>query len=110
MMDPVIEPFAQVLSEISFPSQLPVISVTATLTAEQACDPMYWARHLRETVRFSAAISSSQESRCVLIEVGPGQTLSTWLTATWSEEGQVVLAVSPHAKQMIPVRQLVSLR
>lgn len=112
MMDPVIEPFAQVLSEIQLsPSQLPVISsVTGQpLTAEQACDPMYWARHLRETVRFSAAIGAAAKSqRCVLIEVGPGQTLSTLARQQPGlEEGQVVLAVSPHAKQQTsPVRQL----
>lgn len=104
MMDPVVEPFSKVLAEIRLsPSQLSIISsVTGQpLTKEQACDPLYWARHLRETVRFSDAVGEAlKNDRCVLLEVGPGQTLSTLARQQPGlGEGHVVSSVSPHAKQ-----------
>src|SRR5262249_3124246 len=54
MMDAAVEPFAQKARQVSYGApRIPFVStVTANwITAEQACDPMYWARHLRETVR-----------------------------------------------------------
>ena len=44
------------------------------LPARQATDPLYWARHAREAVQFSAAVTTLQknEAGAVLLEVGPG--------------------------------------
>ena len=59
MMDPAIEPFAAVVREMVLsPPRTPFVStVTGTwITVEQARDPMYWARHLRETVRFADGV------------------------------------------------------
>lgn len=104
MMEPAIEPFFERLSrsKLSAPT-IPILSTVTgqILSSEQACDPMYWARHLRETVRFSDAIATALQSvRGAVLEVGPGQTLST---LTRQQPGlqadQVVTAVSPHAKQ-----------
>jgi FkbH-like protein len=105
MMDPAIEPFLKIVSELKLASsQIPIVSsVTGELlTPQQACDPMYWARHLRETVRFSdAAREVIKKSPCVLMEVGPGQTLSTLARQQPGfSEGHAVVAVSPHAKQL----------
>ncbi|GHG84801.1 type I polyketide synthase [Comamonas sp. JC664] len=59
---------------------LPFVSnVTGTwITPEEAVDPVYWTRHLRQTVRFSegVAVLREQPGR-VFLEVGPGRTLST---------------------------------
>jgi len=112
MMDPIIDPFFKVLSELKLaPSQIPIVSsVTGQLLSQQqACDPHYWARHLRETVRFSDAMGEALKlSRCVLVEVGPGQTLATLARQQPGiSDGHVVTAVSPHAKQQTsPARQL----
>ncbi|MDH0864407.1 type I polyketide synthase [Mitsuaria sp. GD03876] len=48
-----------------------------TVTAEEACDPAYWGRHLRGTVRFVDGLASvlATPGR-VLLEVGPGETLT----------------------------------
>ena len=56
-----------------------VSNLTGTwITAEQATDPGYWARHLREPVRFAAGVAALlAEPRRLLLEVGPGRTLST---------------------------------
>lgn len=47
------------------------------ITAEQACDPGYWADHIRSTVRFSDCLSAVAGTDSVLVEIGPGRTLST---------------------------------
>jgi acyl transferase domain-containing protein/acetylornithine/succinyldiaminopimelate/putrescine aminotransferase len=81
MMDPVIEPFTALLSDVQLNCpQIPYLSgVTGTwITDEQATNSAYWARHVREPVRFSPAISellSNPDS--ILVEVGPGNVLST---------------------------------
>ncbi|MFY0567269.1 SDR family NAD(P)-dependent oxidoreductase [Archangium lansingense] len=59
---------------------LPIVSnVTGTwMTPEEAVDPAYWTRHLRQTVRFGDGIRTlaTQPGR-VYLEVGPGRTLGT---------------------------------
>jgi len=54
-------------------------SLTRTwITAEQATDPEYWVRHLREPVRFAdGAATLLADPRCALVECGPGATLAT---------------------------------
>ncbi|MFJ6573341.1 type I polyketide synthase [Streptomyces sp. NPDC091292] len=46
------------------------------VTADEACDPAYWAAHLRHTVRFSDALGTLLASGDeALLELGPGRTL-----------------------------------
>ena len=45
----------------------------------QATDPGYWTRQLREPVRFADAVQKLfMDPRRILLEVGPGTTLSTF--------------------------------
>lgn len=80
-MEPIMQAFAQYASRIPLrPPQIPYISnITGTwITESDAIDPAYWARHLRKTVRFAEGIQKLLEQpECILLEVGPGQTLST---------------------------------
>ena len=65
MMDPLIEPLADALSKMRLsPPQIPYVSgVTGTwITADEATDPRYWARHAREPVQFSAAIKELRKN------------------------------------------------
>jgi len=82
MMESILEPFEKEVSKVRLhPPKIPFISnVTGTwITAEQATDPNYWAKHLRSCVRFSKGISVLlQEPNRILLEVGPGHTLSTF--------------------------------
>jgi acyl transferase domain-containing protein/acyl carrier protein len=81
MMEPALEPFTRRVAEVALdaPELAFVSNVTGTwITREQATDPGYWARHLRSTVRFAdglATLLAQQDT--VLLEVGPGQTLSS---------------------------------
>ncbi len=110
MMDEVIEPFAEQLRHVALaPPRVPIISsVTGQLLSDsQAVDPWYWARHLRETVRFTDALSLvAKDPDCVLLEVGPGQTLST-LSRQHPDRNpeQGVVSTLPHAKQHTSARE-----
>jgi acyl transferase domain-containing protein/acyl carrier protein/3-hydroxymyristoyl/3-hydroxydecanoyl-(acyl carrier protein) dehydratase len=80
MMDPMLAAFtAQVEAVKRQPPAVPFVSnLTGRLiTDEQACDPGYWTAHLRGAVRFADAVALlTAENHTVLLEVGPGSTLS----------------------------------
>lgn len=82
MVEPMIEPFTELLRQVTFnPPQIPFVSnLTGTwITPAEATDPNYWARHLRQPVRFSAGVTELLKTpERVLLEVGPGRTLSTF--------------------------------
>ena len=81
MMDPILGPFIDVVKRIKLnPPQIPYVSnLTGTwISVAQAQDPAYWAQHLRQTVRFSEGIRELLDDPArILLEVGPGQTLTT---------------------------------
>ncbi len=81
MLDPLAGTTAANLQKLpSSPIGIPFLSnLTGTwITEEEARDPEYWDLHLRHTVRFSDGLQLLlSRGRCVLIEVGPGETLLT---------------------------------
>ncbi len=81
MMDPCLDEFIALVRTIEIhPPQIPYISNTTGewITAEQVTRPEYWAEHLRRTVHFAAGIGQIlKDPDCVVLEVGPGQTLTT---------------------------------
>jgi phthiocerol/phenolphthiocerol synthesis type-I polyketide synthase E len=110
MMEPVVAPFAEQLQQVRLqPPSIPIISsVTGQLlSADLAVDPWYWARHLRETVRFTDVLACAvTHIDDVLFEVGPGQTLSTLARQHPQRDAeQGVLSTLPHAKQSISARK-----
>ena len=80
MMDPVVPKFIEKIKDIKLNTpNIPFISnVTGTwITDEQATSPEYWARQLRETVRFSQGLEVLfQDPNRILLEVGPEKFLS----------------------------------
>lgn len=104
MMQDVLAPFEAVLSKVSLrPPAVPVVSnVTGTwLTHEQATDPTYWSRHLRQTVQFHGCLSTLMASpRRLLLEVGPGTTLTSLATRHERHaDGHVAIPSCRHPKQ-----------
>ncbi|MEA2601554.1 MAG: hypothetical protein QOF89_2546 [Acidobacteriota bacterium] len=97
MMEPVLEPFAERVRQVRLaPPSMPFVSnATGTwITAEQATDPLYWARQIRATVRFADGLTTLRsEPDRLLLEVGPGNTLTTLAR----EAGAVAVASLPHA-------------
>jgi len=82
MMESILEPFTEQVTAVNLGSpKIPYVSnVTGTwITAAEATSPRYWTRHLRQTVRFAAGLHELlKEPACILLEVGPGRTLSTF--------------------------------
>lgn len=81
MMDPILDQFTTLVQNVKLNApQIPYLSnVTGTwITPEQATDPTYYANHLRQAVRFGEGVQEllKEESR-ILLEVGPGRSLST---------------------------------
>ncbi|HVS00231.1 MAG TPA: beta-ketoacyl synthase N-terminal-like domain-containing protein [Thermoanaerobaculia bacterium] len=81
MMEPAVAPLSSLAR--SLPLQAPAIryvsNVTGTwITAADLADPGYWARHMTQPVRFAEGLAELlREPDLVLLEVGPGSTLST---------------------------------
>lgn len=102
LMRAVAEPFAALLREVRLaPPRLPWVSnVTGTwITPEQATDPEYWVTHMCETVRFADGVSELwRDPAMVLLEVGPGQGLSTLaLQLAEDASGRLALPAMRHA-------------
>src|SRR6266566_2898448 len=80
MLEPLSASLQELVGTVELQApQIPYISnVTGTwITAEQATDPAYWAEHMRQTVRFAQGVEHLLEkNEPVLVEVGPGQSLS----------------------------------
>ncbi len=98
MVDPVIEPLAEILAKIPLsPPNLPYVSTMSGnwITADQATDPFYWARHCRETVRYVAALDCLAEPLPpILIEVGPGRTLTSLARQSAAARAAPLIAAS----------------
>lgn len=109
MMEPVLEPLTRLVKTIKLkPPTIPYVSnVTGTwITVEQATDPSYWAKHTIEPVRFADGLRQLwEEADRILLEVGPGQTLSSLaiqhLDSNRTTE-QVVLSSLPHSYDRQP--------
>jgi acyl transferase domain-containing protein len=80
MLDPILADFRRLVDGIKM--QPPTRPFLSSLTGDwaQAADVTrsdYWVRHLRETVRFDAALGRLLPAGHLLLEVGPGRTLAS---------------------------------
>ena len=81
MMDPCLPEFETLFEEVELNE--PTIPIISTVTgkflkAEEATDPSYWVKHVRESVRFTDAVKLVLEMNpSVFLEVGPGQSLES---------------------------------
>ncbi|HYO12244.1 MAG TPA: beta-ketoacyl synthase N-terminal-like domain-containing protein, partial [Thermoanaerobaculia bacterium] len=82
--------------------QAPEIPFVSNLTGrfvtdEEATDPGYWVRHLRETVRFSDGLRELlADPGRLLLEVGPGRTLATLARQHPEAAGRTVVSSLSH--------------
>ncbi len=110
LLAPAARPLAAAAREIALhPPRIPYLSnVTGTwITAAEATDPEYWAKHLLRPVRFAAGIAELwREPGRVLVEIGPGASLSALALqlAGRPESDPVAVAVLPGAFERRPDR------
>lgn len=102
MMEPILAPFGEAVARVALqPPQIPIVSTAQAdwLTPELATAPQYWVQHLRQTVRFADSIAHLlADPAWLLLEVGPGQTLSTLAQQhPRYDRQQTVLASLPQA-------------
>ncbi|MFI9234945.1 beta-ketoacyl synthase N-terminal-like domain-containing protein [Streptomyces sp. NPDC053079] len=80
LMDPMLADFRAAVGALSFsePSMTLVSCLTGRpLTAEEAKDPEYWVRHVRDAVRFTDAVEHLRSERtAVFVELGPAPALT----------------------------------
>jgi len=85
MMEPLLDEFRELVN-VSSP-QAPSFQWFSNLTGElisenQATDPDYWCRHLRQPVQFKRCAERALASVAnpLLLEIGPGQNMASLLT------------------------------
>lgn len=99
MMEPMTARFTEDAAMI--PASAPEIPWISTCTgkpvdAATLADPSYWARQLRQTVRFSEALEAALERKdIVLLEVGPGQALAQFARQHPARGNAPVVATLP---------------
>jgi acyl transferase domain-containing protein len=111
LMQPVAEELTRMARSIRLsPPKIPYISnVTGkAITGSEATDAAYWARHLTQPVQFAAGLQHlCSPSAPVLLEVGPGQMLSSLAEQYLAGRGvadRVTLASLPHLSDAQPDR------
>jgi amino acid adenylation domain-containing protein len=80
MMDPMLAAFEAEVAKVSLrpPIEPYVSSFTGTwIQQEQATSPRFWSEQVRNPVRFADALKTLMVNPQILLEVGPGTTLTT---------------------------------
>ncbi|HYG09219.1 MAG TPA: phosphopantetheine-binding protein, partial [Pyrinomonadaceae bacterium] len=66
------------------------------ITAQEATDPLYWVRHLRQTVLFADGLRHfAAQPQWIFLEVGPGTTLSNFAQRVKADGHQVLSSLRP---------------
>lgn len=106
MLEPMQPAFAQAFVGLSLSAPtLPVLSsVTGrVLTDAEAIDPAYWVRQLRAPVRYADAIGSAQALGVdLMIDVGPGTTVSSLALGNLSGGASVVATAPTRQLEALP--------
>ena len=107
LLDPILGDFRSYLQSIRLNQpKVPLVSNrTGTwITNEEATNPEYWVRHLRETVWFAEGVKTLlQKDNQIFLEVGPGRILSS-LTRQHptAPAGLATIPTTRHPEQVIP--------
>ncbi|BFV59627.1 hypothetical protein KCMC57_up47310 [Kitasatospora sp. CMC57] len=102
LMTPMTEEFRTAVATV--PRQTPttpfISNLTGTwITDQQATDPHYWAHHILATVEYTTGIqTAATEPGTTLLEIGPGQTLSSLARRTLTTTHTTTLASLPHKR------------
>lgn len=79
------------------------------ITGADATDPAYWARHLRSAVLFEDGVATlTEDGGTVLLEVGPGDTLSKLARQCLGHQQVPVLAAMRHSRRTVPDDRLLA--
>ena len=105
LLDGMLTPFGDYLRSIKLnkPELAFISNYTGTwITDQQATDPEYWVKHLRNTVRFSDGINTLLAKECIFLEVGPGNTLGSLTRQNPEAPTQRVFSTLRHPQEKMP--------
>jgi len=112
MMTPMLESFAAILRSVTLhaPQLRYVSNVTGTwITDAQATSVQYWLDHIRQGVKFHAGLQTVREQfpTDILLEIGPGRTLTSLARMTQLPTGEPPLCIPslPPAEASTPADQ-----
>jgi acyl transferase domain-containing protein len=96
MMAPACAPLTEAVAAVARrPASVPIIStaMACALDADAMGEPDYWGRQLLQPVRFAdSVLAAASDEPAVLLEVGPGQTLTTLARQTLQGEAMPTAA------------------
>ncbi|MDT0390990.1 type I polyketide synthase [Streptomyces dubilierae] len=102
VLDPVLPAYETHLRQVTLrPPRIPyVTNVTGTwVTEDQATSVRHWLDHTRDTVRFADGITALWDRlHPVLVEIGPGDTLTKLATGRLTDGTPVTVTTMRHAK------------
>ncbi len=106
LMEPMLAGLREVAEGLSFSEpKLPIVSNVSgeLLSGEQAVSPEYWARHARETVRFSDGVRSLEQAGVTrFLELGPDGILSALTAQCLSTEAEQGALIAPSMRAHRP--------
>ena len=92
LMNPVLEPFEKFANRFNY--EQPLIPLVCNVTgqvldSDSKLDGNYWAKHIREAVRFSEGVQTVQDLGCeMILEVGPQPVLTRMAAANWKKPAE----------------------
>jgi acyl transferase domain-containing protein/NAD(P)-dependent dehydrogenase (short-subunit alcohol dehydrogenase family)/acyl carrier protein len=96
LMEPMLADFEELAAGLIFnPPQIPIASnlTGEPLSDEQATDPAYWARQVREPVRFARGIEFlAEQGVTAFFELGPDGVLSAMAQGCLDPEAETIVA------------------
>jgi acyl transferase domain-containing protein len=105
LMEAAVPAFVEAVraSKLQAPALPFVSNLTGTwITAEQATDPEYWGQHIRRPVRFGDGVATLLEDpNRILVELGPGNTLSGLVRQQARTGDHVVISTLRHPQEEI---------
>ncbi|MEO1335348.1 MAG: acyltransferase domain-containing protein, partial [Myxococcota bacterium] len=106
-LDPILDDFRAYLKSVKLSApKIPIVSnrTGQWLTEEQATSPDYWTEHLRNTILFADCVQTLMaKPERVILEVGPGRTLSSLVRGHPSTKPTTNVVTSlPHPSEDVP--------
>ncbi|MEZ4732210.1 MAG: beta-ketoacyl synthase N-terminal-like domain-containing protein [Caldilineaceae bacterium] len=112
MLDPVLDRFEAAVRKVKLAHATCTVvsSMTGQIVKHELTDPLYWRKHLRNTVRFANGVATLHQQGCtIFLEIGPKPTLLGMAEANYELHGKA-LTHSSRDSRFGPPLMLPSLR